>query len=201
MTSLCGLGQTAPNPVLSTIKYFRDEYEAHIRDKRCPSMACKEIVSSPCQHTCPIGTEASVYTALIALGRHEEAFQVIRKDNPLASICGRVCHHPCEGTCKAGDDGNPIAIRALKRFATDHAAKGKIAVALRKGKPKEQRVAIVGSGPAGLTAGYFLALQGYQVTVFEARPSWAGCSGSRYRPTACRGSCWRPTSTSSRAPG
>ncbi|MGO9016704.1 MAG: NADH-quinone oxidoreductase subunit NuoF [Dissulfurispiraceae bacterium] len=173
-TSLCGLGQTAPNPVLSTLKYFRHEYEEHIKNKRCPSLACKEIVSSSCQHTCPIGTEASVYAALIAQGRFEEAIQVIRKGNPLASVCGRVCHHPCESKCKAAESGKPIAVRALKRFAADYAHEKGIQVQFPKEGRKEQKVAVVGSGPAGLTAAYFLSLKGYDVTVFEAKPVVGG---------------------------
>jgi NADH-quinone oxidoreductase subunit F len=119
--SLCGLGQTAANPVLSTLRYFKEEYESHIEQKKCPALVCKEIVSSPCQYICPIDQEASVYIALIALGKFEEALKIIRKDNPLPSVCGRVCHHPCETVCRAGEIGEPIAIRALKRFVTDWA--------------------------------------------------------------------------------
>jgi len=168
--SLCGLGQTAPNPILSTLKYFRDEYEAHIRYKRCPSLACREIISSACQHTCPIGTEVSAYAALISQGRFDEAVQIIRKDNPLASVCARVCHHPCEAACKAGEGGGkPVAIRALKRFAMDYSLKKKLAAPVHREGLKDQKVAIVGSGPAGLTAAYFLSLKGYDVTVFEAK--------------------------------
>lgn len=169
-SSLCGLGQTAPNPILSTLRYFRDEYEAHIKYKRCPSLNCKEIISSACQHTCPIGTEASVYTALISQGRFEEAVQIIRKDNPLASVCARVCHHPCELRCKAAEGGGkPVSIRALKRFAVDYARKNKITVPIQREGSKDKKVAIIGSGPAGLTAAYFLALKGYDATVFEAK--------------------------------
>ena len=101
--SLCGLGQTAPNPVLTTLRYFRDEYEAHIKHKKCPALVCKEIVSSPCHYICPIDQEASTYIALIAQGRYKDAFDIIMKDNPLPSVCGRVCHHPCEKVCRAGE--------------------------------------------------------------------------------------------------
>ena len=168
--SLCGLGQTAPNPVLTTIRYFRDEYEAHVKYQRCPAGVCKEIISSPCQHICPIGTEAPVYIALIAQGRFQEAFDIIRKDNPLPSVCARVCHHPCESKCQAGKWGSPIAVRALKRVATDHAYKAKVYSAAMKEKAigNGHKVAIIGSGPAGLMAGYELAGKGYDVTIFEA---------------------------------
>jgi len=172
--SMCGLGQTAPNSVLSTLRYFYDEYEQHIKYKRCPAVVCKEIISSPCQHTCPIGTEVPLYVSLIAQGRFEEAYNVIAKDNPLPSICARVCSHPCEGKCQAGKFGDPIAIRALKRFATDYAMKRNLRHMPDMQSPKKEKVAIIGSGPAGLTAGYYLALQGYKVTIFESLPVLGG---------------------------
>ncbi|GAH41490.1 unnamed protein product, partial [marine sediment metagenome] len=121
--SLCGLGQTAPNPVLTTIRYFCNEYEEHIKYKKCTAAVCKEIISSPCQHTCPIDTEAAVYISLIAQKRFKEAFDIILKDNPLPSVCARVCHHPCESKCQAGKWDSPVAIRALKRFVTDYTLK------------------------------------------------------------------------------
>ena len=165
--ALCGLGQTAPNPVLTTIRYFRDEYEAHIKHKRCPAVVCKEIISSPCQHTCPIETEAAVYISLIAQGRFKEAFDIIIKDNPLPSVCARVCHHPCESKCQAGKWDRPIAIRALKRFAADYSIKAGLYPGQRGHKTCGEKVAIIGSGPAGLVAGYHLADRGYDVTIFE----------------------------------
>ena len=172
--SLCGLGQTAPNPVLTTIRYFRHEYEAHVNRKRCPAVVCKELISSPCQHVCPIGTQAPVYIALIAQGRFEEAFDVILQDNPLPSVCARVCHHPCESKCQAGQWGSPIAVRALKRFAVDHALATGIYPRAKETKTGGDKVTIVGSGPAGLTAGYHLANRGYDVTIFEAMPIAGG---------------------------
>jgi NADH-quinone oxidoreductase subunit F len=86
--SMCGLGQTAANPILSTIRYFRDEYEAHIMHKRCPAVVCKEIISSPCQHTCPIGTEAPQYIGYIARGELEKAYDIILKDIPARPNAG-----------------------------------------------------------------------------------------------------------------
>ena len=119
--SLCGLGQTAPNPVLTTLRYFRDEYVAHVERKRCPAVVCKELISSACQHCCPIHTEAPVYIGLIAQRRFREAFEAIVADNPLPSVCARVCHHPCESKCQAGQWGSAIGVRSLKRFAVDYA--------------------------------------------------------------------------------
>jgi NADH-quinone oxidoreductase subunit F len=168
--SLCGLGQTAANPVLSTLRYFRSEYEAHILQKKCPALVCKEIVSSPCQYICPIGQEASTYIALVAQKRFEEAYRIIRKDNPLPSVCGRVCSRACETVCRAGEIGEPISIRALKRFVIDWAKAKGLDSPVRFPVTKADKVAIVGAGPAGLTAGYYLAKKGYLVRVFEALP-------------------------------
>ncbi|MBA7633243.1 Ion-translocating oxidoreductase complex subunit C [subsurface metagenome] len=169
-TALCGLGQTAPNPVLSTIRYFRDEYEAHIRQKRCPAAACEALVYAPCEHTCPINVDAVGYIALIGEERYEEALNLVRQRNPLAGVCGRVCHHPCEDKCRRGDIDEPVAIAALKRLAADYGAKKGIRTKVSVAKRREEKVAIVGSGPAGLNAAYHLARWGYQVTVFEALP-------------------------------
>jgi len=172
--SMCGLGQTAANPVLSTLNHFKKEYEDHIKYKKCPAIVCKEIVSSPCQYICPIDQEASVYIALTAQGKFKEAYDIIRKENPLPSVCSRVCHHPCEKVCRAGEIGEPIAIRSLKRFVTDWALKKGYQIPTPNKPTKNIKVAIVGSGCAGLTAAHFLNQQGYQVTIFEALPIAGG---------------------------
>ncbi|MFA5782806.1 MAG: FAD-dependent oxidoreductase [Bacteroidales bacterium] len=166
--SMCGLGQTASNPVLATIRYFINEYEEHIKKKKCEAGVCKEIVSSLCQYTCPIDTEASVYIALIAHGKYEEALKIIKKDNPLASTLCRICNHPCESKCKAGQGGEPIAIRNLKRFVTDYGLKKNLMTKVKfLQKSNGIKVAIIGSGPAGLTCGFYLAQMGYDITIFE----------------------------------
>jgi NADH-quinone oxidoreductase subunit F len=166
-TSLCGLGQTAPNPVLSTLRWFRDEYEAHIFERRCPSGACKDLVGAPCQAGCPVGTEVWRYVANIARGDYDEAYRVIRQANPFPSVCARVCHHPCERKCRAGAGGESIAIRSLKRFVVDRVAPETYKPSLAKASSHPAKVAIVGAGPAGLTAASHLARIGHQVTVFE----------------------------------
>jgi len=167
-TALCGLGNTAPNPVLTTLRYFRNEYEAHIKYKRCPAGVCNDLVSSPCHHTCPINTEACSYVALIAQGKFKEALEVNRWVNPLPSVCGRVCHRPCETRCRAGEVAEPIAIRHLKRFVSDYERTNGGKPAFKPIAKKYEKVAIVGSGPAGLMAGWGLAKRGYDVTIFEA---------------------------------
>ena len=175
-TSMCGLGQSAPNPVLSTLRYFSDEYKRHIYDKRCDAFVCKGIVGAPCASACPIGTEAWRYIAHIQRGEFEEAYRVIREANPFPSVCSRVCNHPCEDRCKAGTQGgDSIAIRALKRFVTDR-IEPSVYKPLRLAKTTDDfpPVAIVGSGPAGLTAAHYLSLKGYKVTVFETEAQPGG---------------------------
>ncbi len=167
-TALCGLGNTAPNPVLTTLRYFKDEYVAHIKYKKCPAGVCNDLVSSPCHHTCPIETEACSYVALIAQGKFKEALEVNRWVNPLPSVCGRVCHHPCEIRCRAGEVGEPIAIRHLKRFLTDYERTNGGQPSYKPASKKYEKVAIIGSGPAGLMAGWELGKLGYDVTIFEA---------------------------------
>jgi NADH-quinone oxidoreductase subunit F len=174
-TALCGLGQSAPNPVLTTLKYFRDEYTAHVKYKRCPAVVCKGIISSPCQHACFLGGSAAPsYIGLMAQEKIDKAVSLLNQENPLPIICGRVCHHPCESKCRRGKIDEPIKIRELKRYLTDYAMENKIiANPLRKAE-KNKKVAIVGSGPAGLTCAYYLALEGYNVTIFEKLPVAGG---------------------------
>ncbi len=172
--SLCGLGQTAPNPVLTTLRYFRDEYEAHIKYKRCPAVVCKGIISSACQHICPLGQDVPSYIGLILQKRFDEAIEIVRKENPLPLICGRVCHHPCEDKCRRGDIDKAINIRALKRFLADYELKRGIGIKAEPKKGKDEQIAVIGSGPAGLTCAYYLAQEGYRVTIFEQLPVAGG---------------------------
>ena len=128
----------------------------------------------PCMQACPVHTQAGRYVSLIAEGRYEEAYHYARDPNPLASICGRVCGHPCETACRRGQLDAPISIRALKRFITERfGPESRNPVDVFREKPRESReekVAVIGSGPAGLAAAHDLALLGYGVTIFEASP-------------------------------
>jgi NADH-quinone oxidoreductase subunit F len=173
-TSLCGLGQTCPNPVLSTLRHFRDEYEAHILKKRCPAGVCEALVLSPCQHACPAGIDVPSYVAFIGQGEYARAVEVIRERNPFPSICGRICHHPCEGKCRRGEVDEPISIRYLKRYAADWAYEQETETPEPFPIMRKEKVAVVGAGPAGLSCAYFLAQMGYKTTVFEALPSGGG---------------------------
>jgi NADH-quinone oxidoreductase subunit F len=174
--SLCGLGQTCPNPILTTLEYFRDEYETHIKEKKCAAAVCDALMISPCQHTCPVGINIPKYVAQIAAGGYLEAAETIRERNPFPAICGRICHHPCEGRCRRGELDDPVAIRALKRFAADwyfnHVRELPPPQPFRQ--TQSQKVAVVGAGPTGLSCAYFLAQMGYPVTVFEALPVGGG---------------------------
>ena len=126
----------------------------------------------PCMMACPAHTNAGRYVAQIAEGDFEEAYRTAREPNPMASICGRVCAHPCETACRRGEIDKPIAIRALKRFLTErHGPESKHPIDVNAGRtqPKlDLRVAVVGAGPVGLSAAHDLALMGYAVTIFEA---------------------------------
>jgi NADH-quinone oxidoreductase subunit F len=162
--ALCGLGQTAPNPVLSTIRYFRDEYDEHIRNHRCRAAVCSAMFKSPCQHTCPIEMDIPSYIALVRAGRFEDAYKILMQTNPFPSVCGRVCDHKCQSKCRRGNLDEPLAIKFLKRFITDNAPRPKIDPVP---VTRKEKIAVVGAGPAGLTTARDLALRGYKVTIFE----------------------------------
>jgi len=130
--------------------------------------------TAPCKAACPAGISVQGYVALIAQGRYQEALDLVRKRNPLPGICGRVCHHPCETVCSRGQHDQPVAIDSLKRFIADWELQSG-SMQLPETKPDNGgKVAIVGGGPAGLSAGYYLALEGYRPTIFESMPQAGG---------------------------
>ena len=169
--SLCGLGQTAPNPLLTTLHYYREDYESHIKYKKCPGSVCKRMVSAPCHHTCPVGMDAPTYIAHIALGKFDKALEVIYQATPFPGILSRICPHPCEFRCTTGNVADPISIRALKRFVLEKHGRD---YSPPKGAGNLERVAVVGAGPAGLSCAWDLARLGYKVTVFEAADTAGG---------------------------
>jgi len=136
--------------------------------------------TAPCKQACPAGVNVQGYVALIGQGRFKEAYDVIRERCPLPAVCGRICQHPCEAQCNRGDVDQPVAIRDLKRFATDwvYANGDQLAEQAPARQPpaeaREERVAIIGGGPAGLTAAHDLSQMGYRVTIFEAMPFLGG---------------------------
>ena len=166
-TSLCGLGQTAANPVLTTLRYFRDEFEAHILEKRCPAGECSDLVRCPCVNACPAGVDVPSYVTLVSEGRYAEALEMHRKRNPFALVCGRICPAFCERRCRREELDESVAIRQIKRFMADQEC-GNLWTPPVLEPTKGKKVAVIGSGPAGLTAALRLAQWGYDVTVHEA---------------------------------
>lgn len=170
-TSLCGLGQTAPNPVLSTLQYFENEYISHIENKHCPACICESMFKAPCNHACPAEVDVTGYVSLIGHGKAKEALEAHMERNPFPSACAYACPHPCEPRCRRGDLDKPIAIRHLKRFMVEHGGD----IRIEEPMPDSGfRVAVIGSGPAGLAAAYHLRLSGHYVKIFEAQDKIGG---------------------------
>ena len=173
-TALCGLGQTAPNPVLSTIRYFRDEYDAHIREKRCPAGVCPSLVRAPCQSACPAGVDVPGFVSLVGEKRYAEALALHRNRNPFASVCARVCFHACEDKCRRGSLDEAVAIRGVKRFMAEQEVTVQLPSVQDNEENARRKIAIIGAGPAGLSCAYFLARLGYRPKVFEAESQPGG---------------------------
>ena len=172
--AICGLGQTAPNPVLSMISNFREEYEEHIKYKYCRAGVCADMFISPCQNACPAGVNVPGYVALVAAGRLRDAYNLIRKENPFPAVCGRVCTHECESKCRRGQLDEPVAIADLKRYVADYVLKNEEPYMDLVFPKKGKNVGIIGAGPSGLTCGYYLARLGYDVDVYESQPVAGG---------------------------
>ncbi|HPP40643.1 MAG TPA: NADH-quinone oxidoreductase subunit NuoF, partial [Candidatus Kapabacteria bacterium] len=167
-TSLCGLGQTAPNPVLSTIRHFRHEYESHILKRHCEAGVCRGLVRAPCQSACPAGVDIPGFVSLIGERRYAEALRLHRERNPFAAVCARVCFHTCEDKCRRATLDAPVSIRALKRFMVDQEITIQLPEVRENEKNAKTKIAIIGAGPAGLSCAYFLARLGYRPHVFES---------------------------------
>lgn len=164
----CAIGYEAAEMVLKGIRGFRDDYESHVKTGRC---TCNLDQPVPCVAQCPAGVDIPGYVALVAAGRYEDAVRLIRKDNPFPGACGRVCEHPCESRCRRNMIEGAVNIRGLKRYAVDHAG---VVPAPQCAEATGKTVAIVGGGPSGLSAAYYLSLMGHKVTVFESRKQLGG---------------------------
>ncbi len=172
--SLCGLGQTAPNPVLSTIRHFRKEYEQHIIDKHCEAGLCAELVRAPCLSACPCGVDVPGFVSMVGDQRYAEALKLHRERNPFASVCARVCFHTCEDKCRRAQLDEPVSIRAVKRFMVDQEVVVQMPEVRENEENAKHKIAIIGAGPAGLSCAYFLARLGYKPVVLESEPRPGG---------------------------
>jgi NADH-quinone oxidoreductase subunit F len=179
-TSLCGLGQTAPNPLLTTMRHFRHEFEDHIRAKRCRAGVCEDLALSPCENSCPLHMNIPRFLQLYQEGRIEDAFEAVVLDNPLPGSTGRVCQHPCDNRCRRRSVDEAVNMREVHRFladqcyGTDRLEAVLARLLIRRMAPTERKVAVVGGGPTGLTAAFYMALLGHEVTVYESNPEPGG---------------------------
>ncbi len=179
-SSLCGLGQTSANPVLSTLRYFRDEYEKHITEKRCKAGVCENLFMALCENSCPLHMNIPGYLQLLKEGRIEEAFELTLRDNPLPGTVGRICYFHCQMRCRRDMVDDPVNQGEIHRYLAD--------TIYKMGKEKEiyqrlireklsstgKKIAIVGAGPAGLTAAFYLVRLGHAVTVYDGHARAGG---------------------------
>jgi len=161
--------RTAAAMVRQALTEHREVFVSHIETHNCSAGDCLRLAPAPCQMTCPAGLDVPTYVTLIGQGRDAEAVSVIRRDCPFPWVCGLVCTRPCEFMCVRGRIDKPIAIKSLKAFAAERAmSEGSYANPPRE-PDKGRKVCVVGAGPAGLSAAYYLALRGYTVRVLEAQ--------------------------------
>lgn len=164
----CAIGYEAANMVYKGLIGYRDDYEQHIRNGRC---TCTYHQPVPCMAMCPAQVDIPGYIALVREGRYADAIRLIRKDNPFPTTCGFICEHPCEARCRRNMVDDAVNIRGLKRVAADFAGE----VEPPKCAPSTgKKVAVLGGGPGGLSAAYYLQLMGHQTTVFEMLPELGG---------------------------
>ncbi len=160
--------------MLQLLQQHREVFTSHIETGICPSGDCVKLAPAPCQMACPAGIDVPSYVTLIGMGRDAEAIDLIRQDNPFPWVCGLVCTNPCELMCVRGRLDESIAIKYLKGFAAERAMSEGTYRNPTKAPDNGRKVCIIGAGPAGLTAAYFLALKGYRVTIIEALPVAGG---------------------------
>lgn len=167
-TADCAIGYEAARMVYKGLIGYREDYEEHIRNGRC---TCTYNQPVPCVALCPAHVDIPGYIALVREERYADAIRLIRKDNPFPTTCGFICEHPCEARCRRNMVDDAVNIRGLKRMAADFAGK----VPPPKCAPSTGKtVAVIGGGPGGLSAAYYLQLMGHQVTVYEMLPELGG---------------------------
>ena len=170
-----GAERSVARATLTALKYFRKDFEDHIFLGTCASGQSREITSAPCQAACPAGIDIPTYLALVGRGEYEQAVEIIRQDNPFPWACGLICTRPCESVCIRGEMDEALSIMSLKAVAAGKTFERTGDYPLPAKEPdRAEKVAVVGAGPAGLSAAYFLALKGYPVTVFESLPKAGG---------------------------
>ena len=172
----CTLCQSATVPVLDAVTHFRDDFLARISGQRGTEGDFRFVhkYTAPCQDRCPAHIDIPAYIEAIKEYRFDDSLETIRENMPLPSVCGRVCPHPCESACRRKNVDEPISIMVLKRSASDYEWKHNHQPPMRPKPRKNKTVAVVGAGPAGLAAAYYLALEGYPVTIYEALPEGFG---------------------------
>lgn len=156
--------------VKNNVSEHREVFLSHIETHNCSTGDCIKLAPAPCQTACPAGIDVPTYISLIGLGRDKEAIDVIRKDNPFPWVCGLVCTRPCEFMCVRKRIDSPISIKFLKAFAAERAMSERRYKNPPKEPDKNKKVCIIGAGPGGLSAAYYLALKGYQIRAIEALP-------------------------------
>ena len=164
----CVIGYDAARIVLDSVVAFHEDFAAHIEKGRCLAGSDAPV---PCVQYCPAHVDIPGYIALANKGLYADAVRLIRKDNPFPVTCGYICEHPCENFCRRGMLDSAINIRSLKQFITENAG---IVPPPEKATPTGKRVAVIGGGPGGLSAAYFLSLMGHEVTVYERRKKLGG---------------------------
>ncbi len=171
----CRGPRSVANTVATALAHFLDEILDHIYNQHCPAGACYVWEPPPCQAACPAYIDIPGYLTLVAHGEDEAAVRLIREENPFPWICGLICPHPCEALCPQQLLAGPISIKSLKAFTAQQTWDQTGGYPGPTPAPDTgRRVAIIGAGPAGLTAAYYLRLKGHQVTVFEALPVAGG---------------------------
>jgi formate dehydrogenase beta subunit len=176
--SKCGIGQLGPEPLIQSLQYFKKEYDEYIAGKRrMAGFQYPYKMTAPCTAACPTGMDIPLYIEQVKEGDYAGSLETIRTASPMASTLGRACFHPCENNCRRDNVDKSLSICKIKRFAWDYEDQHVVTKPVNPNRHKRQeKAAIIGAGPSGLSAAYYLALQGFVVTVFEKLPTVGGAA-------------------------